>query len=917
MELNWKNAFVLTFILMLGYLSAKGTHLRAGNISIIRESCSSNGFKIVLVLYADAGSLIKPGSGELNFGDGTFVSPNPVDFVRGDLPNQVSVYTLEVFHTYTITSREVMVSYREANRNASVLNIANSLNTAFYIESSIFLSPNLCNSNPILISPPVDVACHKITFQHSPAAFDGDGDSLSYQLAVPKSAQNSEVGYTSPDNQLFYSSGYETGSENGLNRPVMSISPVSGMLVWDSPGAVGEYNIAFIVNEWRRINGSFVLIGFVRRDMQIIVKECNNAPPEINPPLDVCIYAGETLNEEFIGLDSNGDPVKVEFFSGVFDLNSKPTIDPATQSFLLPPTATTFEWTPDCSDVRNQPYQVVIKITDKPANGNSIARFRTWNIRVAAPAPDINEPVLDAVVRRGIISWSPYLCSNASKIVIWRRVGRFNYVPDKCVAGLPAYAGYTQLIELSPNQTSFVDDNFGQGLAPGATYCYRITAVFPLVGGAESEVSIEKCLPPVLAEAPVITKVSVTNTSKETGTINLQWYSPYDLDPSAFEGNYEYQILRSEHKDLMNFTPITTASIADTSFVDRGLNTESFPFAYRIILLARNLGSADLIPIDTSAIASSVWNRAVGEVNAISISWTAEVPWSNTIQDNPLHLIYRQEEGSDDFVLIGSVNVVDSGFHFTDHGTFSDKPLKEKTFYCYKVLTRGTYGNPAIESPLENFSQIACSTTFDDTPPCTPFAMGESDCSVIVSCNQEYFSNQIIINSQNATCIDDVYYYKIYTVESDTLQVLDVTFSSSYIHANLTNRSLCYQISTVDRAGNESPLSEKICFDNCPSVFFPNVFTPNEDEFNPIFTTINQDPYCTRFVERISLKILNRWGQTVANIPSTDSVKWDGKDNNGRAVDTGIYYFIANIEFQVREESDRFKEVKGWVHVVK
>ncbi|MCW5911199.1 MAG: gliding motility-associated C-terminal domain-containing protein [Cyclobacteriaceae bacterium] len=920
MGLNWRKVLILSGISVLGYFSAVGSHLRAGNISITRQNCSSTEFRILVVLYADMGSPVIPGGGILNFGDGTLMTTTSGDFVRGaNLPNQVSVYTLDVLHTYSASNQPVLVSYEEPNRNGGILNIANSAGVPFYLESVILVSSTLCNSTPVLFSPPVDIACHKIAFQHNPAAFDADGDSLSFHLAVPKRSRNTEVDYASPDNESFYSN-FASGSEDGLNPPSIMIDPVSGMLVWDAPGAIGEYNVAFIVNEWRKINGNYTIIGFVRRDMQIIVAECSNRPPELIIPQDLCIYVGEFLEREFTGIDPDGNPVKVEVFSGIFDHNSNPTVVPQIPQFSIPPSLTTFKWVPNCNDVRNQPYQVVIKITDNPTHGYSIARFKIWNIRVAAQAPEVNEPVLDVIARNGTIFWSPYICSNASSIVIWRRVGKFDYIPDKCIAGVPEYAGYIRIAEVDPGQTSFIDDNFGQGLAPGAVYCYRITAIFPLAGGAESEVSVEKCMPPVLAEAPVITKVSVDKTSKETGTVSLKWYSPYDLDFNDFEGQYEYVVLRTVQGGLTDFIPITTASIVDTVFVDYGLNTESFSYAYKIVLLAKGMGESELIPLDSSTAASSVWNITSSEDKAISLSWFADVPWSNTVQANPWHLVYRQSEDEDEFILMDSVNVVENGFSYTDRGTFNAVPLEDQKFYCYKILTRGSYGNPDIESPLENFSQVMCSTTFDDTPPCIPLVKGALDCKVLVkewSCNQQYFDNELLVEHENIVCDADVYYYKIYAVETDQLQLIDISFSPAYVHSNLNSKSKCYRVSSVDRAGNESDLSEMVCFDNCPTVYFPNVFTPDGDMYNQFFTTINNEPYCTRFVERISLKILNRWGQTVVDIPSAGSVQWNGRDNKGREVDTGIYFFIANIEFQVSNQKERFSEVKGWVQLMK
>ncbi|HEU5290812.1 MAG TPA: hypothetical protein VFU05_09235, partial [Cyclobacteriaceae bacterium] len=68
--------------------------------------------------------------------------------------------------------------------------------------------------------------------------------------------------------------------EAGNGPPTFSIDPIDGTLTWDAPGNAGEYNVAFIVKEWRKINGQWIEIGFVRRDMQIIViADCRNERP--------------------------------------------------------------------------------------------------------------------------------------------------------------------------------------------------------------------------------------------------------------------------------------------------------------------------------------------------------------------------------------------------------------------------------------------------------------------------------------------------------------------------------------------------------------------------------------------------------------------------------------------------------------
>ena len=159
--------------------------------------------------------------------------------------------------------------------------------------------------------------------------------------------------------------------------------------------------------------------------------------------------------------------------------------------------------------------------------------------------------------------------------------------------------------------------------------------------------------------------------------------------------------------------------------------------------------------------------------------------------------------------------------------------------------------------------------------------------------------------------------------------------------SNLPSNARCYKISAVDRAGNESELSEQYCFDNCPHYELPNVFTPNGDNCNEIFSayssrqiidengngpcgpidTSNQRVRCARFVEKVEFVVTNRWGKEVYTYESggerTIYIDWDGRDNNGNEVSTGVYYYSAKITVTVVDPGQRTQNIRGWVQVVR
>lgn len=955
--------FVLSLILIIvSAYSGYATHLRAGEITVERENCSSLTFRITVTVYTNTlnTNVLFGGDDDwLDFGDGTrMLIPEQENIPRPDLGEGIATASYTVTHTYSGNGKYV-ISYSEPNRNAGVVNMDGSVNTRFYIETQLILDPFLgCNNSPKLLVPPIDRACTSIAWFHNPGAYDPDGDSLSYELVIPfRDIGTTVVNYRDPAAESFYSD-YSTGNEAGTGPPFFSINPVDGTLTWDSPGTIGEYNIAFIIREWRLVNGTWISIGFVRRDMQIIVDDCDNERPELEVPEDVCVVAGTTLDASIFGTDPDGDSVKIEAFSEIFNFaeaQSPATFTPFPPRFGRQPAELKFQWNTECAHVKDQPYQVVFKITDQSPTGSRLVTFKTWFIRVVGPEPEWVSATADLADRSADLQWDPYFCQNAEVIQVWRRVDSFAFEPDSCQTGMPETLGYTLIETLNVKDvnnnpvTTYTDTNGGQGLASGAQYCYRLVAVFPLPKGGESYVSDEICLDPILADKAVITNVTVDQTDDQNGQITVRWVAPFEADAIQFPPPYRYQVIRAEGFSGEG-NQLLVATTAELSYTDTGLDTESKIYNYRIIAVD-NAGKL----LDPSAAASSVRLEADSRLNSIQLSWSATVPWSNQVQTTPNHhIIYRIPEGvpdpatvtDDDLVFLDSVDVTAAGFNYLDDG-----PLQENLYYCYKVLTRGAYGNPDIDEPLENFSQMICTIPGDDEPPCmpeTPVPDEPIDCvaysSSLETCNANLFSNTLRWSrSGDPDCRNDVSHYKIMVASSSNGSFTELPVEirdTVYVDENLPSFARCYRIVAVDRSGNRSEPSEPVCFDNCPYYELPNIFTPNDDGCNDLFSAYSNRNFsgenasgpcailpdesrakCARFVERVFVRIYNRWGKEVFSYESGGErsiyVDWDGRSADGRELSTGVYYYIAEVTFDSVDPAKQQQVIKGWVHLMR
>ena len=268
----WRVSIVTAMFTFFMFSVSKATHLRAGDITVERLNCSSREVRITVTVYTNTGSTVRFGGEQdvLNFGDGTWeLVPETENTPRPDLDAEGSVATARyiTYHTYP-SNGTFIISYREPNRNEGVLNMDISVNTTFYLETTFKLDAFLgCNNTPTLQVPPIDHACPGVQWTHNPGAVDLDGDSISYMMVVPFSDRRTEVvNYKDPNDPKFYNN-YNTANEDGTGPPTFWIHPSEGTIYWDAPGAVGEYNIAFHIIEWRKRNGVWTQMGYVRRDM--------------------------------------------------------------------------------------------------------------------------------------------------------------------------------------------------------------------------------------------------------------------------------------------------------------------------------------------------------------------------------------------------------------------------------------------------------------------------------------------------------------------------------------------------------------------------------------------------------------------------------------------------------------------------
>lgn len=359
------------------------THNRAGEITF-RQS-SSNTVEVMVTTYTKASSL--PADRDtitLCWGDGLCERLARVNGNGELLPNDHKMNIYEGVHTYEELG-EYTIYVQDPNRNGGILNVnfPNSDQIIFYIESTIDLSAdNALNNSPILLERPIDIAYLGQTFIHVPNAFDLDDDSIAYELVTPMSGPGLEIPNYQPVDAI------SPGPNN-----IVSFNEMTGVLIWDAPQREGEYNIAILIKSYR--NG--VLIDQVLRDMQILVKDEDNASPIItaDPLLDEIheVPLGDTVSIALSMSDVN-QQISVSSSCGLYDFFVEPAIFTAVEDGS---TATaTFEWVAKTEHLRTQPYQVAFKVADDQGLANYIVmRFKTVDQVSNTAEPQSKEIRLD------------------------------------------------------------------------------------------------------------------------------------------------------------------------------------------------------------------------------------------------------------------------------------------------------------------------------------------------------------------------------------------------------------------------------------------------------------------------------------------------------------------------------------------
>lgn len=297
-----KLLFLLVFLLSF-VKTTKATHAAGGEL--LYSWISDSTYKITFKFYRDCNGIPEPTYFDCYFINmctgvcGTF-QLNKVTGTNGQevstgcpgYPSTCNGGTLPGYREWiyegvkTLSSRCNYWKFfiNESARNGAINNLTSPGTQSLYVEATLNNDYAQGNSSPYFTVKPVPYVCVNSQFNFNNGAIDVNGDSLSFSIIQPRSGStNCNI----PTTDITFSN---SALYNLTNNPIstantFTINPISGQISF-IPDIQQIGVITVLVKEYR--NG--VLIGTVMRDMQIIVKSCNNPTPTLD--IDVPTIVG-------------------------------------------------------------------------------------------------------------------------------------------------------------------------------------------------------------------------------------------------------------------------------------------------------------------------------------------------------------------------------------------------------------------------------------------------------------------------------------------------------------------------------------------------------------------------------------------------------------------------------------------------
>lgn len=279
---------------------------------------------------------------------------------------------------------------------------------------------------------------------------------------------------------------------------------------------------------------------------------------------------------------------------------------------------------------------------------------------------------------------------------------------------------------------------------------------------------------------------------------------------------------------------------------------------------------------DNSVGSITNWNWNFGG----GIPTTANTQGPHTIAFNTpgtfnITLQVTDVNGNDDTTIIVTVNPI-----INTSQTFNECQGFSITVGNNTYITTGNYTD-TLQSLSSGCDSIVNTNLSINLP--IPVIIIENDTTI---CENE-FNNGIVLHASGGTNL---------SWSTGVINIDSTVVTQSGIITVISNNNGCIVQDNFE-------LFLERCLE--PTIYIPNVFTPNNDGLNDIFEVKGS------YIENIEITIFNRWGNELYTWKDINE-GWDGT-YQGKLVPDGTYIYLINVVFENREK----KSVTGSITLLK
>lgn len=356
--------YLLLFFNLILANKAEASH--AVGAQLTYECLGGNQYLFTYIFYRDCGGIAAPTSMTVNYTSscspgGSFVliptpfsptqipptCPGGVTTCNGGIYKGIEEWVYTGTVTLTVACADWTFAATECCRSDAITTVTDATSYNLFVFALLNNLSGLCNNSPEFLVQPIQSICVGHSFCFDNRVWEGDGDSLSFQLITPLSASGTPISYDFP-----YSS-----TAPILSSPPALFNSFTGQFCLQPVQAeVSPY--ALLVSEYR--NG--VLIGQIERDIQIEVVVCPNNQPSISglngsSAFSDTVCVGNTYNYSIYSSDADASQLTLLNWDGAL---------PGAQFSTTGGTRDTAQltWTPVDSNVIASPYNFTISVRD-------------------------------------------------------------------------------------------------------------------------------------------------------------------------------------------------------------------------------------------------------------------------------------------------------------------------------------------------------------------------------------------------------------------------------------------------------------------------------------------------------------------------------------------------------------------------